>query len=372
MRNRTSPAPRAALAACPPYVQGKSAIAGMERPIKLSSNECPFGPSPAAKAAYLEAVEQLHRYPDGSQQALREALAERFHLEAEQIIAGNGSEELILLALRAFVEPGDQVVLSQNGFVMTRIHALAQGAEIVEAEEADWHVSVDNILAAVTEKTKVVAIANPNNPTGTYISAAELRRLHEGLPPDVLLMIDSAYGDYVVEPDYDSGIEIVRSASNAIMTRTFSKLYGLAGMRIGWAYGSPEVIAAIQRIRTPFNTNAPALAAATAALGDQRYGDWVRTHAIVWRGKMAAALTELGIAVVPSVTNFLLLHFPAGSRLTSQQLAAHLLGQGIIPRPLGVSGPNNCLRITVGTEEENLAFLAAVEACVRRELSPAE
>ncbi|WP_136162522.1 histidinol-phosphate transaminase [Sphingomonas flavalba] len=365
MRSRTSPAPRAALAACPPYVQGKSAIAGMEKPIKLSSNESPFGPSPAAKAAYLAAVDELHRYPDGSQRALREALAARFDVEADQLIAGNGSEELILLALRAFVDPGDQVVLSQNGFVMTRIHALAQGAEVVEVEEADWRVSVDNILAAVTERTRVVAIANPNNPTGTYISAAELRRLHAGLPENVLLMIDSAYGDYVVAPDYDSGIAIVRTASNAIMTRTFSKLYGLAGMRIGWAYGSPDVIAAIQRIRTPFNANAPALAAATAALGDRDYADRVRDHTIAWRGRMAAALADLGIPVVPSVTNFLLLTLSPDSGLTSKGVAAHLLEHGIIPRPLGVSGPGNSLRITIGTEEENLAFLAAMESCVR-------
>lgn len=371
MIDRTAPTPRAALANCPPYVQGKSVIAGRDRPIKLSSNESPFGPSPAAKAAYLESVEQLHRYPDGSQQRLRAALARHFDLEVEQIIAGNGSEELILLALRAFVEPGDQVVLSENGFVMTRIHALAQGAEIIQVEEADWRVSVDNILAAVTEKTKVVAIANPNNPTGTYISAHELRRLHAGLPSDVLLMIDGAYADYVVDDDYDSGIEIVRDAPNAIMTRTFSKLYGLAGMRIGWAYGSPNVIAAIQRIRTPFNTNAPALAAASAALDDERYADRVRAHTIAWRGKMAAVLADLGIAVVPSVTNFLLLHFPSGSRLTSQHLAAHLLERGIIPRPLGVSGPSNCLRITIGTEDENLAFLAAVKDCVHGEMSPA-
>ena len=370
MPDRISPAPRVSLASCPPYIQGKSVISGVEKPIKLSSNECPFGPSPLAIAAYSEAVGTLHRYPDGAQHSLREALAHRFSLEVDQLIAGNGSEELISLTLRAFVEPDDQVVLSQNGFVMTRIHALAQGAEIIEVEEADWHVSVDNILAAVTEKTKVVAIANPNNPTGTYISATELRRLHEGLPSDVLLMIDSAYGDYVVAPDYDCGIEIVRSSSNAIMTRTFSKLYGLAGMRIGWAYGSPEIISAIQRIRTPFNTNAPALAAAAAALSDQPYTDWVRSHTIAWRIKIMAALVELGISVVPSVTNFLLLDFSKTSHLTSQQVASYLIGQGIIPRPLGVSGPANCLRITVGSEEENVAFLAAMAAYVRCEVRP--
>ncbi|MDA5193874.1 histidinol-phosphate transaminase [Govanella unica] len=359
-----SPSPRESLKKCPTYVQGKSTIAGIKNPIKLSSNESPFGPSPSAKEAYLQALETVHRYPDGGQNALRAAIAERFGIEADQIIGGNGSEELILLAIRAFVDPGDQVIVSDNGFVMTRIHALAQGAEVVVAAEKDWHVNVDNILEAVTPKTKIVAVANPNNPTGTYLPASEIRRLHAGLPSNVLLMLDGAYADYVVADDFESGIGIVHQSANCMMTRTFSKIYGLAGMRVGWAYAAPEIVAAIQKIRTPFNANSPAMAAATAAVRDMGFADMVRDHTITWRERMAARLRELGLMVVPSVTNFLLLQFPEEKGLNALKAAAYLIENGILPRPTGVSGPGDCLRITVGSAEENAIFLQVIERYV--------
>lgn len=351
------PQPRSALGNCPQYVQGKSSAAGIEKPIKLSSNESPFGPSPRARDAYLRAVEQLHRYPDGGQAVLRQGLAERFGIEADRIVAGNGSEELILLAIRAFVDPGEQVLVSENGFVMTRIHALAQGAEVVVAPEADWRANVDNLLARVTERTRIVAVANPNNPTGTYLPASEIRRLHAGLPSHVLLMLDGAYADYVVADDFESGIEIARAAENVLVTRTFSKLYGLAGMRIGWAYAATPVIQAIQRIRTPFNANMPAQMAAAAALEDTEYVDMVRSHTINWRERMRSRLMELGLVVPPSVTNFLLLQFPAERGWSALDASDFLIRNGILPRPTGVSGPGDCLRITVGSAEENQTFL---------------
>ncbi|MDZ4730474.1 MAG: histidinol-phosphate transaminase [Xanthomonadales bacterium] len=354
------PIPRKALDRCPPYVQGQSAIVGVAEPIKLSSNESPFGPSPRAQAAFQQAVGQLHRYPDGGQSALRQVIAERFGIEQERIVCGNGSEELILLTIRAFVDPGDEVLVSENGFVMTRIHALAQGANIVVAAEQGWDQSVDNILACITDKTHIVAIANPNNPTGTYLPASEIRRLHAGLPSNVLLLLDGAYADYVVEPDFDSGMKLVRSSENVIMTRTFSKLYGLAGTRIGWAYTSSNVVAAIQRIRTPFNTNAPAQAAAAAALQDTEFADRVREHTILWRETMREQLLALGIIVPASVTNFLLMQIPEEGGHNALDASRFLKERGILLRPTGVSGPGDCLRVTVGAEHENQAFLDCI------------
>lgn len=354
------PIPRKALDRCPPYVQGQSVIAGIAEPIKLSSNESPFGPSPRAQAAFQQAVAQLHRYPDGSQNLLRQVIAERFGIEEERIVCGNGSEELILLAIRAFVDPGEEVVVSENGFVMTRIHALAQGANVVVAAEQGWDQSVDNLLASVSDKTRIVAVANPNNPTGTYLSASEIERLHAGLPSEVLLLLDGAYADYVVEADFDSGLELVRRSSNVIMTRTFSKLYGLAGSRIGWAYTSPGVVAAIQRIRTPFNTNAPAQAAAAAALQDTEFADNVREHTLLWRERMRERLMQLGIIVPRSVTNFLLMQIPEDRGHSALGASKFLKERGILLRPTGVSGPGDCLRVTVGADHENQAFLDCI------------
>jgi histidinol-phosphate aminotransferase len=360
------PIARKALDRCPPYVPGQSAIAGAAEPIRLSSNESPFGPSPRAQAAFQQAVTQLHRYPDGSQSLLRQVIAERFDIEPDRIICGNGSEELILLAIRAFVDPGDEVLVSENGFVMTRIHALAQGASLVVAAEEGWDQSVDNLLASVSDRTRLVAVANPNNPTGTYLRASEIRRLQAGLPAGVLLLLDGAYADYVVEPDFDSGLELVRRCNNVIMTRTFSKLYGLAGARIGWAYASAAVVAAIQRIRTPFNTNAPAQAAAAAALLDTEYADRVREHTILWRERMREHLLELGIIVPASVTNFLLMQIPETHGHSALDASKFLKERGILLRPTGVSGPGDCLRVTVGADHENQTFLDRITEYMRR------
>ncbi len=357
--------PRVAIERCPKYVQGQSKISGVENPIKLSSNESPFGPSPKARQAYLEAVNDIHRYPDGTQAEFCAAVAETFHIDADRIIGGNGSEEVILLAIRAFVDPGDEVLVSENGFVMTRIHALAQGANVVVAPETDWKVNVDNMLAKVTPKTRLVAVANPNNPTGTYIPGSEIRRLRAGLPQDVLLLLDSAYADYVVEPDYECGLALAQETDNTLVTRTFSKLYGLAGIRIGWGFGAKTMVHSMQRIRTPFNTNVAALAAATSAVRDQAYADMVRTHTNTWRERMRSQLMEMGIDVLPSVTNFILLRFPKERNMDAQHASDFLIANGILPRPTGVSGPGDALRVTIGTEQENIVFLDTIRAYVQ-------
>lgn len=345
-----------------PYVQGKSSIDGIENPIKLSSNESPLGPSPKAIKAYSNAGLGLYRYPDGSQHDLREAIASVHDLDMARIICGNGSEELMQIMIRTFLGPGDEAIISEYCFGICKLHALAQGARVVTATEPDCMINVDNILAAVTGKTKFVAISTPNNPPGTYLPKSELVRLHEGLPESVLLLVDGAYAEYVTEVDYDCGLGLARSAENVITTRTFSKLYGLAGLRIGWAYSSENVIGLMQRLRTPFNANKAAMAAAREAVLDTEYADHVRNYNNMWRNTMMRELEQTGLTVFPSVTNFILMDFPIGSGKTPAGAWEHLLKDGIIPRPVNTGGPENCLRVSVGLAEENQAFLASIKA----------
>ncbi|MCB1662613.1 MAG: histidinol-phosphate transaminase [Pseudomonadales bacterium] len=341
------------------YVQGQSEIAGIENPIKLSSNESSAGPSPAAVEAYQRAGQQLNRYPDGAQTRLRRAIADVYNLDVERIICGNGSDELLALFIRAYAGEGDQVLLSENGFVMCRIHATGQGSEVVIAPERNYLIDVDALLDRVTDKTRVVIIASPNNPTGTYLPSDELKRLHEGLPKDVLFIIDGAYAEYVMRDDYEDGLALVDKFENIVVTRTFSKIYGLPSLRIGWAYCPEKVVDAVQRIRTPFNTNGPALAAAAAAVKDTVYTKQLCEQNAHWLERIASCLSELGLFVVPSVTNFYLIRFPGSQNKTAQGAAAYLQSQGIIPRPVGGEGDNH-LRITVGLDHENEAVLQAL------------
>ena len=341
-----------------PYVQGQSTIEGVSKPIKLSSNESSHGPAPAAISAFNDAGHTLNRYPDGSQTLLRNAIAEVHHIDPSRIICGNGSDELIQLMVRAFVGLGDEALLNENGFIMSNIHCIAQGATLVIAPEKNYRVDVDAMLARVTNKTKFCTIANPNNPTGTYISGDELRRLHAGLPEDCLFLIDDAYAEYVMADDYDTGSSLVEEFDNVVMTRTFSKIYGLPSLRIGWAYCPDSVIGIVGRIRTPFNTNGPALAAAEAAIRDTAYIDMIRAHNRAWLDKIDAALSALKIEVVPSVANFYLLRFPDNTGKSGSQAAQYLISRGIIPRPAGNS--DSFLRITVGLDHENEAVLEAL------------
>ena len=341
-----------------PYVQGQSSIDGVDNPIKLSSNESSHGPSPMALRAYQQYSTQLNRYPDGSQQKLREAIARVHGLHKDQIICGNGSEELILLAVRAYLRPGDEALLSENGFIMSNIHCIAQGAKLVIAPEKSHCIDVDALLERVTTKTRFCTIANPNNPTGTYISESEMRRLHAGLPENCLLLIDNAYAEYVDEEDFSTGEALVDEFENVIMTRTFSKIYGLSGMRIGWAYCPLEVIAIIQRIRTPFNTNGPAMAAAEAAVQDTEFTLSVKRHNASSLQRISSELSRLGIEVIPSVANFYLLRFDPESGKSGSDAAAFMQARGIIPRPAG--GSDAFLRITVGIDQENDAVIEAL------------
>lgn len=353
-----APAPNPGVAATKPYKMGAATIAGQPAAIKLSSNESPFGPSPAVIDAMTRVLNDVNRYPDGTQSVLREAIAEIHELDPAMVVCGNGSEDLIGVLTRAYLSPGDELVLSENHFVMCSIHARTQGADIVVAPERDYHADPDAMLDRVGPRTRMVALANPNNPTGTYLPFDTVRRLHEKLPDSVILLLDGAYAEYVTAADYDAGAGLVESADNVVMTRTFSKIYGLAGLRIGWAYCPPAIVDSIGRVRAPFTANTVAMAAATAAVRDQAHVDALRRHTARWRDTIKDELEGLGLRVLPSQTNFYLILFEGAAGKHAAQAAAALEAAGIAPRPADVSGQgDDALRITIGTDEENEAVL---------------
>ncbi len=354
--------PRPGILDITPYFGGKSSIDGFpaDRIVKLASNESALGPSPRAVAAHHEAVNHLARYPDGGATALRETLANHHDLDVRRIVCGNGSDELIGLLARAYAGGGDEVLMSRYGFLVYPIVARAVGARPVMAPEIDLTADVDALLARVTPRTRIVFLANPNNPTGSYLSRSALGRLHAGLPGDVLLVVDAAYAEYVGAADYESGRGLVDDFDNVVMTRTFSKIHGLAGLRLGWAYCSLAVAEILNRLRAPFNVNAPALAAGVAALGDVAHTRASRRHNETFRPWLEAALGDLGLQVYPSVANFVLVRFPPNSGRDAETANAFLTGKGIIPRTLGNYGLPECLRITVGTEPDLRALVTAL------------
>ena len=351
------PQPRPCVLELPEYVPGDRELKGIAEPIKLSSNESTLGPSPQALKAYADAATQLHRYPDPDQNELRDALAEHFGLAVNQLICGNGSAELIQILIHAYVGEGDEVLLSEYGFPLYRIFAISQGASVALSSEVDCVTSVDSLLECVTPKTKLVAIANPNNPTGTYLSGSEVRRLHANLPEHVLLLLDEAYAEYVTAEDFESGLKWADETENVVVARTFSKLYGLAALRIGWMLAPQRVFQTMQRFRITFNTNGPALATAVAALHDVEYTKQVQHHNHLWRKRMTKELEAQGLNVIPSMANFLLIQFLDEPKSNSEAAANALKCNGIIPRPVSAGSPPNCMRITIGKSEENQAVL---------------
>ena len=260
----TAPKPRAGIMDIAPYVGGKDTIEGRATVMKLSSNEGALGPSPKAQAAYAKAAAELHRYPDGGTEKLRAALGRHYGLDPARIVCGCGSDELLNLLVRAYCGPGDELLYSQYGFLMYALAAKGAGATPIAAPERELAADIDALLARVTPRTRILLLANPNNPTGTLLPAAAVRRLQAGLPPDVLLVLDSAYAEYVGDPGYEDGAGLVAAHGNVVMLRTFSKIYGLAALRIGWAYAPPAVVDVLHRLRGPFNTAAPAQAAASS------------------------------------------------------------------------------------------------------------
>lgn len=356
----STPVPQSGILNITPYVGGKATADDLAKTIKLSSNESPLGPSPDAVSAVDAIKAELHRYPDGGSGSLTEAIAEVHKLDPARIVCGNGSDEIISLLAMAYAGEGDEVLFTEHGFLMYAISAMAVGATPVKAVETERTADVDNILAAVTDRTRIVFLANPNNPTGTYISQSEVIRLRDGLREDILLVVDAAYAEYVSKDDYEPGIDLVMSHDNVVMTRTFSKIYGLSALRLGWALCPPEVAAVLHRIRGPFNVNALAQAAGTAAVRDQAHVNRARAHNDKWLPILTQRLRGMGLAVTPSVGNFILMDFvETGKSATDAE--AFLSKRGLLLRGVGGYGLPTCLRMTIGSDEENHAVLDALQ-----------
>ena len=357
----SAPQPRPGIMDIRPYVGGESAIPGIDRVMKLSSNEGALGPSPRAMEAYRAVAAEAHRYPDGESKELRQAIATRYGLDAGRIVCGAGSDELITLLCRAYAGPGDEVLYSQHGFLMYGIAAKGVGATPVTAPEADLHADVDALLRHVTPKTRIVFLANPNNPTGTYLSADQVRRLRAGLPERVVLVIDAAYAEFVARNDYSAGVELVDAGQNTVMTRTFSKIHALGGLRVGWAYCPANIADVLNRLRNPFNVASAAQAAAIAAIQDLAFYDLCRAHNDYWMPWLSENIAALGLQVVPSVCNFVLVRFPAEPGRDAKAADAFLRSKGVIARAVAGYGLADCLRITVGQDFENQAVVAALK-----------
>jgi histidinol-phosphate aminotransferase len=354
------PVPRPGVLEIEAYVPGKSGAAGVSKIHKLSSNETPLGPSQRAMEAVKRSASELAFYPDGAATKLREAIAAKYGLDPARIVCGAGSDELLNLLTHAYVGPGDEGVFTQHGFLVYRIAILASGGKPVVVRETNYTADVDALLAAVTPRTKIVFLANPNNPTGTYLPFDAVKRLHAGLPPQVLLVLDAAYAEYVRRNDYASGLELVATAENVVMTRTFSKIYGLASLRLGWMVGPAHVIDAVNRIRGPFNVNAPSIEAGVAAIEDDAHVQEAAAHNERWLPWLTRELEGLGLEVTPSVGNFVLIHFPPEAGRSAKEADAFLTKRGLILRAVGAYGLPNALRMTVGDEEANRLVVTAL------------
>lgn len=352
------PTPKPGILDIAPYVAGRSEVAGAAEPVKLSSNETPLGPSPRAIEAYRAAGDHLELYPEGSARLLREAIGETCGLDPARVVCGNGSDEMLTLLAQAYLRPGDDVLFSEHGFLVYRIATLANSARPLPTVESDLRVDVDAMLAAVTKRTRLVYLANPNNPTGSYLPRVEVERLHAGLPPETLLVIDSAYAEYVQRDDYEPGTALVDAHENVVMTRTFSKVYGLAGLRVGWAYCPAHVVDVLGRIRGPFNVSTPAQRTAAAALRDQAHVARAVAHNAQWREWLTREIRALGLKVNDSVGNFVLIRFADAK--ASAAADAFLASRGLILRGVAAYGLAQCLRLTVGTEEANRKVVAAL------------
>jgi histidinol-phosphate aminotransferase len=360
------PQPRPGVLAIDPYVPGRSTAPGTARVFKLSSNETPLGPSPKAIAAYRAVGEHLEDYPDGASTALREAIGRAFGLDPGRIVCGAGSDELINLIADAYLHDGDEAIHTTHAFLVYPIATLGSGATAIAVPEKDYTADVDAILAAVSERTKVVFLANPNNPTGTYVPFDEVKRLHRALPAHVLLVLDAAYAEYVRRNDYEAGIELVATSENVVMCRTFSKIYGLAALRLGWLYGPEHVVDALNRIRGPFNVTAPAIAAGIAAIEDTAHVEKARAHNDQWLAWLMAEIRKLGLEVTPSIANFVLIHFPQTKGRTAKDADDFLMQRGLILRRVKAYKLPNALRMTVGSEEANRLVVAALAEFVGR------
>ncbi len=356
-----APPPKAGILDITPYVPGKAVVEGIAHPVKLSSNENPLGCSPDAKTAFAGALERLNLYPDGGAGILRAAISKRYGLPPERLFFGCGSDEIFGLICAAFLEPGDNIVQGEFAFATYSIAAKAQQAEIRNAVEPGLRLDVEAMIALMDDRTRLVFLANPDNPTGTFISGEELRRLHAALPKGAILVVDGAYVEFARnEPTFEDGMDLARDNGDVILTRTFSKLHGLAALRVGWALAAPSVVDALNRIRPAFNVNLPALEAAVAALADEDFQERSVQHVLQWRPWLAQQLGGLGLEVTPSATNFVVVRFPETPGKTAQEAEAFMASRGLLLRYLRGYGMPDRLRISVGLEDQNRAVIDAV------------
>jgi histidinol-phosphate aminotransferase len=360
------PVPKPGILDIAPYKPGKAAAEGVVDPVKLSANENILGCSDKARAAYAEAAGKLNLYPQGRADVLRAAIAEKYRLEPERLLFGCGSDEIFQLLNQTFLEPGDNMIQGAHGFAAYAIGARACGGEVKFAAEKDFRIDVDAVLEQVDARTRLVFIANPANPTGTWLSADEVRRLHEGLPPSVVLVLDGAYAEFQTDPAYEDGLSLARNAENIVVTRTFSKIHGLAALRVGWAYMPAEMASAIDRIRLPFNISIPAQVAAVAALHDDEFA--ARSLALVeqWRPWLTQQVSGLGLDVVPPGANFVLIGFPATPGKTAVEAEDFLATKGLLTRGVGNYGLPHHLRVTIGLEEHNRAVVEGLAEFMAR------
>ena len=359
------PEPKPGIFDIEPYVAGRAPTPEEQPAFKLSSNESALGPSPKAIAAYEGARNDLSSYPDGGAFILRDAIAELHRLDAERIVCGSGSEELLSLLARAYVRPGDEVIFTEHAFIVYRIAALSSSATPVAAPEKNLRADVDAVLAQVTPRTRLVFLANPNNPTGSCLAAREVERLHAGLPENVLLVIDAAYAEYVQRADYEPGANLVSRFENVVMTRTFSKIYGLAGLRVGWAYCPPSVADTLNRVRGPFNVTSPAQAAAAAALSDREHVERSVAHNAEWKVWLVQRIRAAGLEIDEGEGNFLLVRFPRETPHDAESADAFLTSRGFILRPVANYNLPHCLRLTIGTEQANRGVARALADFMR-------
>ena len=343
-----------------PYVPGRARATGGARTIRLASNETPLGASPRAVEAYRRGAGSLFRYPDGGAGALREAIGAKHGLDPARIVCGNGSDDLIGMLANAYAEPGDEAMFSEHAFAIYRIAAQVAGATPVAVPERGLAADVDAMIARAGPDTRICFLANPNNPTGTWLPAAELARLRAGLPDHCLLVVDSAYAEYMREADYADGAALAGAHDNAVMTRTFSKIHGLAALRLGWLYGPPDAVDALNRVRPPFNVNAPAQAAGIAALEDTAFVARAVAHNDEWRPWLEREAAALGLVVHPSAANFVLLEFPGEPGRGAAAAYDFLLRRGIVGRTLANYGLSRCLRFSIGLADENPLVIEAL------------
>jgi histidinol-phosphate aminotransferase len=358
------PTPRPGILDIAAYVGGEAKIPGIDKPIRLASNESALGPSAKALAAYHAAAADMFRYPDGHANELRRALGKHHGIDPDRIVCGVGSDDVIHLVTEAYAGEGDEIIYGRHGFSIYPIVAQTVGATPIAVAEKNLTFDVDATLAAVTPRTRIVFIANPNNPTATYISRGELRRLHAGLPKSVILVVDAAYAEFVTETDYDSGLELATTEPNVMMTRTFSKIYAMGGLRLGWSYSSAAMADVLNRIRGPFNVNSAAAAAGIAAVEDIEATTRARAHNTTWRAWFTREMTALGLELTPAVANFVLVRFPKAPK-DAGAAWDFLRSRGILVRKVGVYHLPEHLRITIGTEAEMRAVAAAITDFLR-------